>query len=210
LNKTEAMAYYIFRSIMGLWLLAVGPAMALGTGKPVDDFRLRNVNGEMVALSNYPLAKGFIVIFTCNHCPFAKLYSKRMNDLAQRFAQQSVPLLAINSMDSLLYREESFAGMQEKAKADGFQFPYLQDGEQRVGKAFGAEHTPSAYVIWKVGDQWQIKYAGLIDDNGENPESATPYIAQAVEELLQGKTVSTAHTSSFGCAIFYRKAGLGR
>ena len=133
-----------------------------------------------------------------------------MNDLAQRFAQQNVPLLAINSMDSLLYREESFAGMQQKAKADGFQFPYLQDGEQRVGKAFGAEHTPSAYVIWKVGDQWQIKYAGLIDDNGENPESATPYIAQAVEELLQGKTVSTAQTSSFGCAIFYRKAGLGR
>ncbi len=204
------MLRFNFLCSLGFCLFWAFPAIAIGPEKPVGDFRLRNVNGELVSLSDYPQAKGFIVIFTCNHCPFAKLYSKRMNDLADRFAAQNVYLLAINSMDSLLYREESFAGMQEKAKVDGFRFPYLQDAAQTVGKAFGAEHTPTAYVIWKKGNQWHIRYQGLIDDNGENAERATPFIAQAVEELLSGRAVSAPQTSSFGCAIFYRKTSRAR
>lgn len=174
-------------------------------GLVIPDFTLRNVDGRMISSVDYNNAKGFIVIFTCNHCPFAKLYSKRMNDLNGKYSKLNIPLIAINSMDSLIYADESFNNMQLKAKIDSFQFFYLQDATQIVGKQFKAEHTPTAYVIWKENNLWKIKYKGAIDDNGENPELAKPFISNAVDELLQNKTVSEPETESFGCRIFYRK-----
>jgi len=173
--------------------------------KMVLDFSLKNVNGKMVSTNNYKNAKGFIIVFTCNHCPFAKLYSKRLNNLNEKYSKLDVPLLAINSMDSLVYEEETFELMKQKAKKDKFNFPYLQDANQTIGKLFGAEHTPTAYVIWKEKNHWTVKYVGSIDDNGEYPEKATPFVANAVDELLQNKNVTQSQTESFGCRIFYRK-----
>lgn len=176
-----------------------------GTPKVIHDFNLKNVDGKMVSLSDYKEAKGFIIIFTCNHCPFAKLYSKRMNDLHTRFSKLNVPLLAINSMDTLVYEEESFALMKQKAKKDKFNFPYLQDETQEIGQAFGAEHTPMAFVIWKVNNEWVIQYKGAIDDNGMHAKQAKPFIANAVNDLIAHKEVSEPMIQSFGCRIFYRK-----
>jgi peroxiredoxin len=173
--------------------------------KMVLDFSLKNVNGKMISTNSYKNAKGFIVVFTCNHCPFAKLYSKRLNNLNAKYSKLDVPLLAINSMDSLVYEEETFELMKQKAKKDKFNFPYLQDANQTIGKLFGAEHTPTAYVIWKEKNHWTVKYVGSIDDNGEHPEKATPFISNAVDELLQNKNVTEPETESFGCRIFYRK-----
>ncbi len=173
--------------------------------KVIADFKLININEKWVSTSEYKNARGFIIIFTCNHCPFAKLYVKRLNELNTKYAALDVPLIAINSMDTLIYEEESFAKMKLKAKKDGINFPYLQDAQQTVGANFGAEHTPTAFLIWKENNKWKIKYKGAIDDNGENPSKANPLIANAVDELLQGKTVSKPETESFGCRIFYRK-----
>ncbi len=174
-------------------------------GNVVHDFALKNVDSKMVSLHDFADAKGFIVVFTCNHCPFAKLYSKRFNDLNSKYIAKGVPFLAINSMDTLVYEEESFELMKNKAQHDNFNFPYLYDCMQTVGKDFKAEHTPHAFVIWKENNQWVIKYSGAIDDNGEHPEKANPYIANAVDDLLHGKPVKMPETQSFGCAIFYRK-----
>jgi peroxiredoxin len=173
-------------------------------GKEVNDFSLRSTNGKMVSLNDVKDAKGYIIIFTCNHCPFAKLYSQRMNDLEVKYRPLGIPLLAINSMDSVLYKDERFEGMCKKSRQEKFSFSYLQDADQSVGKNFGAEHTPHAYVIWKENGKWIIKYSGAIDDNGEHPELATPYIGNAVKELLQDKPVSVPETQSFGCQIYYR------
>lgn len=172
--------------------------------KTVPDFSLRNVDGRMVSTRDFAQAKGFVVIFTCNHCPFAQLYTQRFNDLQKKYSPLGVPLLAINSMDSLIYEEESFALMQAHAKEAGFEFPYLYDDAQVVGKAFGAEHTPHAFVIWKEKGRWTIKYSGAIDDNGEEPAKAEPLLANAIEDLLAGKAVRMPQTPSFGCRIFYR------
>ena len=174
-------------------------------GGQIVDFSLKNVDNAAISLSQFKDAKGFIIVFTCNHCPFAKLYSQRYNDLNEKYKALGVPLIAINSMDSLVYEEESFDEMQLKAQSEKFNFPYLQDGSQCVGKNFNAEHTPQAYVIWKENDKWVIKYSGSVDDNGENPKKATPFIANAVNELLKNKAVSEPITESFGCRIFYRK-----
>jgi peroxiredoxin len=172
--------------------------------KRVDNFTLLNVNGQNVSTQDYKDAKGFIVIFTCNHCPFAKLYTNRFNELNTKYSNLNVPLLAINSMDTLMYEEETFKLMQQKAKQEKFNFPYLQDITQTVGKLFEAQHTPMAFVIWKENNEWLIKYKGAVDDNGAHPKLANSYVSKAVDELLSGKPVSNSETESFGCAIFYR------
>lgn len=186
-------------------ILAIGSLSLKAQEIRVSDFTLKATDDRQIALSDFPAAKGFIIVFTCNHCPFAKLYPPRFNALNSTYASKGVPLLAINSMDSLLYEEESFQKMKRKAKQEKFNFPYLQDADQTVGKKFGADHTPEAFVIWKVQGEWVVKYKGAIDDNGENAASAQSYVARAVDELLQGNPVTQPETESFGCRIFYRK-----
>lgn len=172
--------------------------------REVGSFSLRNTDNRMVSLSDYPGAKGFIVIFTCNHCPFAALYSKRLNNLNTKYSPIGVPLIAINSMDTLMYEDENFELMQQKASAAKFNFPYLHDPTQKVGKAFSASYTPQAYILWRENNKWVIRYRGAIDNNGQQPNNAKPFIENAIEELLVGKQVSKPETQSIGCAISYR------
>ena len=172
----------------------------------IDSIALNSVNGEQIKLKQYSNAKGFIIVFTCNHCPFAQLYSNRLNALHSKYSSKQVPLIAINSMDSMMYAEESFIGMQEKAKKEGFKFPYLQDAAQTFGKTFKAEHTPQAFVIWKDSSHYSIKYQGSIDDNGQDSmHIQNHYIEDAVDALLNNTPVKVPLTESFGCRIFYRK-----
>ncbi len=173
-------------------------------GKEVPAFELRNTDGKLVSMNGYKNAKGFIVVFSCNHCPFAKLYTARLNALNTKYKALNVPLLVVNPMDSLVYEDENMKGMRAWAKSQHFNFPYLQDAAQSVAKAFYAAHTPQAFVLWKTGDKWIVRYSGAIDDNGKHPEQAHSFVAKAVDELLQGKTVSEPENLSFGCAIHYR------
>jgi len=172
----------------------------------IRDFYLQNVDGKMLSLSSFPDAKGFIIVFTCNHCPFAKLYPPRLNDLHKKYKALGVPLIAISSTDTLVYEEDTYPKMIQKATKEKFLFPYLFDGEQAVAKMFAAQKTPHAFVIWKEHDAWAIKYNGAIDDNGAEPEKArNRYVANAVDELLAGKDVAVIETKSIGCQIYFRK-----
>jgi hypothetical protein len=156
-------------------------------------------------VNNYKNARGFIIVFTCNHCPFAKLYTKRLNDLNKKYKLLDVPVIAINPMDSLVYEDENAAGMKAWATNQHFNFPYLQDGTQAVARSFYALHTPQAFVIWKENDKWMVRYSGAIDNNGQHPEMAKPFIANAVDALLNNKLPAEAENRSFGCAIHYRQ-----
>ena len=137
----------------------------------------------------------------------AKLYSERLNKINEKYKTQKVYLLAINSMDTLAYAEESFKLMQKKATKDKFNFPYLQDKKQVVAKQFNATHTPQAFIIWKNkgSNKFLIKYQGAIDDNATEPENAgNHYLTSAIDDLLQNKPVAKPKTDSFGCRIFFR------
>ena len=171
----------------------------------IKNFSLKNVNNKIVSLSGFKNAKGFMIVFTCNKCPMAKFYSERLNKLNDIYKSKGVYLLAINSMDTLAYAEESFKLMKKKATKDKLTFPYLQDKLQEVAKQFKATHTPQAFVIWKdKKGQFTIKYKGAIDDNAGDATNAKPFLANAVEELLNNKSVSETNTESFGCRIFFR------
>jgi len=175
--------------------------------KQVVDFSLLNVDGHIVSLKDYPGAKGFIIVFTCNHCPFAKLYPKRLNDLNNKYKSLGIPLIAISSTDTFKYPEDSYAKMHAVAKKKKFSFPYLYDSDQSVAKNFKADKTPHAFVIWKDNDgSYKIKYSGAIDDNGSEPDKVTePFVANAVDDLLNGFPVRKAQTSSIGCKIYFRQ-----
>lgn len=186
--------------------LALSPVYALAGARVVRDFSLKNVDGKMVSLNNYPKAKGFIIIFTCNHCPFAKLYPPRLNELYKKYLPQGVPLIAISSTDTVVFEEDSFSEMVAKARRESFSFPYLYDDKQVAASTFTAQKTPHAFVIWKVSGEWVVKYNGAIDDNGTEPALVKRhYVADAVDALLAGKEPLVKETKSIGCQIHLRK-----
>jgi peroxiredoxin len=174
-------------------------------GTEIKDFRLLSTDGDSVSLSDFPDAKGFIIIFTSNHCPFAKLYPQRLNDLHNIFSVQQVPLLAIRSTDVTLMKDDSFEKMQKLARLENLEYPYLADDSQETGRNFKAEKTPHAFVIWKVNNKWIIRYSGAIDDNGAEPENVKrAYVKEAVDSLLLNRDVTIPVTKSVGCVIKYR------
>jgi len=176
-----------------------------GGVKTVPDFSLKNVDGQFVSLKNYLEAKGFILIFTCNHCPFAKLYPPRLNDLNAKYSKLGVPLIAISSTDTITYEEDAWPKMVEKARDEQFNFPYLFDGDQAVAKQYAAQKTPHAFVVWKFDGQWVVRYSGAIDDNGAEPENVqNRFVENAVEALLTGREVAVRETKSIGCQIIFR------
>ena len=174
--------------------------------KTIANFKLKSATtNKWVSLSDYKDVKGFIVIFTCNKCPMAKFYSQRLNQMNEKYKKMGVPLVALNSMDTLAYAEESFRRMQQKVKKEQLNFPYLQDKKQNVAKEFKAVNTPQAFVIWKVKGKYIVQYEGAIDDNaGDNDKVKNHFLTDAVDQLLQGNEVKVPKSESFGCKIFYR------
>jgi len=168
-------------------------------------FSLKNIDGNSVSLKDYPNAKGFIIVFTCNHCPFAKLYPKRLNTLNKKYEKAGFPLIAISSTDTVLYAEDTYDNMVIKAKKEKFNFPYLYDSTQSVAKLFKAERTPQAFVLLKENNNWVIKYNGAIDDNGAEPKKVkVDYVSEAVDALLKNQKVLITETKSIGCKIMFR------
>ena len=195
----------LFTGKLKLFIVIIALVISIPT-KAQFDFSLKNVDGKSVSLSDNPNAKGYIIVFTCNHCPFAKLYPKRLNQLNKKYSLLGVPLIAISSTDTIMYAEDCYDKMIAKAKSGKYNFPYLYDSAQSVAKNYNAERTPQAFVIWKENDKWVVKYKGAIDDNGAEPKLVNEnYVANAVDELLKGNQVKQPITGSVGCKINFRK-----
>ena len=174
-------------------------------GDKATDFSLRNVDDKMVSLKDYNGSKGFIVVFTCNHCPFSKAYESRILDLDKKYAELGYPVIAINSNDVNKSPDDSYELMQELAKEKNYSFPYLYDETQEIAKTYGATRTPHAYILKKETNGLIVKYIGAIDDNADEPENAKiRYIQLAVDALISGKEVATKETKAIGCTIKWK------
>ena len=195
-----------FLFLLVVTLFALSSFTFIEKEKSISNFKLKSATtNKWVSLSDYKDAKGFIIIFTSNKCPMAKFYSQRLNQMYDKYIKVGVTLIAINSMDTLAYADESFRRMQLKVNKENLNFPYLQDKIQNVAKEFKAINTPQAFVIWKVKGKYIIKYEGAIDDNaGEIEKIKNHYLTDAVDQLIQGNEVKVPKSESFGCKIFYR------
>lgn len=189
------------------FVLGSALALAYGIGDTVQDFQLRNVDGELLSLSQYGKeARGVIVVFTCNSCPYAKAYEQRIIELHKTFAPQGFPVMAIQPNDPERSPEDSFEKMQQRAAAQGYPFPYLWDQTQEVARRFGARRTPHVYVLLRRGEHFTVEYIGAIDDNTEDPQTVTRrYVADAVTALLRGETPPVRETRAIGCTIKWRR-----
>jgi glutathione peroxidase-family protein len=191
-------------ALLALVLFSFSPA-GYKTGDEVSDFSLKNIDGKMVSLRNYADAKGFIIVFTCNHCPFAKAYESRIIDLDKKYAAKGFPVIAINPNDPNTVPEDSYDNMIARAKEKNYSFPYLFDETQDVAHAFGATRTPHVFVVKKENGKNILKYIGAIDNNSEEPEKVTQrFVEDAVNALLSGKSVPTTETKAIGCTIKWR------
>ncbi|RYG34545.1 MAG: thioredoxin family protein [Chitinophagaceae bacterium] len=178
------------------------PPAGYKIGDIASDFRLKNIDGKMVSLADYKTAKGFIVVFTCNHCPYAKAYEDRIIALNKMYAAKGYPVIAINPNNPEKQAEDSFPLMQQRAKEKGFTFPYLFDDGQKVYPQYGATKTPHVFVLEKTAKGNAVRYIGAIDDNHEDASAVkTKYVESAVNALLNNKTISPAETKAIGCSI---------
>lgn len=188
--------------IVAILLPIVIYAQGYKVGDKASDFRLKNTDGNYVSLSDYKDAKGFVVIFTCNHCPFAKAYQDRIIQLDKDYKTKGYPVIAINPNDPELVPDDSYDNMVIRAKEKGYTFPYLLDEKQEVYRKYGARHTPHAFLLVKNGNDYIIKYIGSIDDNYQDATKVTqPYLANAIDNVIQGKDPDPSETKAIGCSI---------
>ncbi|MDO6595586.1 thioredoxin family protein [Oceanihabitans sp. 2_MG-2023] len=167
-------------------------------GDTAEDFLLKNVDGSMVSLASIKNAKGYIVTFTCNECPFSKLYEDRLIALNNTYATKGYPVVAINS-NNPSNEKEGYEAMQTRAKEKGFTFPYLVDEGQKLYPKYGAVRTPHIFLLDK---DLTVQYIGTIDDNAKSPENVkTKYVEDAIAALEKGEKPNPSTTKAIGCPI---------
>lgn len=180
-------------------------AQGYEVGDIATDFRLLNVDGNYVSMADYEDAKGIVLIFSCNHCPYVVAYEDRMIELHNTYAPQGFPVVAVNSNDSIAEPRDSYTKMIERAEEKNFPFDYLVDADQLIYPEYGATRTPHVFLLEKEGDQFRVAYIGAIDDNYRD-ESAVeePFLANAIDALLAGERPDPEFTRAIGCTIKVR------
>jgi peroxiredoxin len=187
--------------------VAASPVEGYQVGSKVADFKLKNTDGKMVALSDYKDAKGVIVIFDCNTCPYSKAYNERIIALNEKYASQGFPVVAIQPNDPQVSPGDSYEEMVKLAKSKSYKFPYLFDETQGVATAFGATNTPHVFILKRDGKDFTVKYIGAIDDSARDASAVTKkYVEDAVDALLSGKDVVSAKTKAVGCTIKWKNS----
>ncbi len=192
--------------IIVLALALTGSAMLLAGGYKVGDkaadFKLENVDGKIISLADYSDAKGFVVVFTCNNCPYAKAYQDRIIELDKKYKAKGYPVIAINPNDIGLKPDDNLEAMATRAKDKGYTFPYLKDASYKVYKEYGATRTPHIYVLTKQDGELVVSYIGAIDDNYQDAEAVKqPYLENALNALLASNEPDPSFTKAIGCSI---------
>ena len=201
-NQTLMKRTFVFFFLLAACVAAF--AQGLQVGDVASSFSLLNVDGNMVSPDDeaYDDAEGYIVIFTCNSCPYAVAYEDRIIELHNTFASQGYPVIAINP-NATRPAADSYENMIVRADEKNFEFPYLFDETQEITTAYGAKRTPHLYLLQKSdnGDK-VVRYIGTLDNNAMDEDAAdVNYVANAINELKAGESVSQPNTKAIGCGI---------
>ena len=170
--------------------------MSLSIGDPVPTFTLPAAGGGEAGLTDDLPA---VVIFTCNHCPYALAWHDRILDVAR---EADIPVLLVNPNDGERYPRDSFAAMQERVSADGgWPAPYLRDEDQSVARAFGAKTTPDVFVVGRDG---ALAYRGAPDADHQDPSQGAAWLRAAVDAVLAGRRADPLETEPVGCSVKWK------
>lgn len=167
-------------------------------------FKLHGTDGEIHSSHIHDDKKALVVIFTCNHCPYARAYVSRIARLVDKFEPQGVGFFAISANDVVQYPSDSLENMHEVGKLMHMNGNYLYDESQEVAHSFGAQRTPEVFIF---DINKKLAYHGAIDNNWEDADKATEhYVANALSFLLQGKEPAVKETPAVGCSIKWKPA----
>jgi len=184
--------------------VAVTDAAGYKVGDKASDFSLKNVDGSMVSMAGMKEAKGYIITFTCNHCPYSVMYEDRLIALHNEYAPKGYPVIAINPNDPAVQVGDSFDDMVVRAKEKEFPFVYLFDDGQKVYPKYGATRTPHVFLLDK---DLTVQYIGAIDDNARDVEDVTTnYVVNAIKALESGAKPDPNFTKAIGCSIKAKKS----
>lgn len=188
--------------------LVSNKAEGLTVGDMAPNFNLKNVDGKNYSLedikdANGEVAKGYIVTFTCNTCPVAKMYEERIIALHNKMAPKGYPVVAIQPNDPEVKPGDSFAEMQARAEDKAYPFVYLLDDGQEIFPQYGASRTPEVYLLDATH---KLRYHGAIDDNSGDAEGVTVnYVEKAVTALENGQDPNPSDIKAVGCSIKVKK-----
>jgi peroxiredoxin len=186
-----------------LMLVAVLALMALKPGEKMPAGDVKLTGEKETTLSELKGKNGTLVIVTCNGCPYAVAWEKRIVELGNGCAAKGIGAVAINPNDPGISSGDSLEKTLARAKKAGFQFPYVVDGSQAVSKALGASKTPECYLFDKDGT---LVYHGAVDDNSKDASKVEKhFLREAIEALAAGKAIPVAETKALGCGVKYRK-----
>lgn len=175
--------------------------VSIGDASPVFD-KLPGTDGKDYGLSNFEKKEVVVVVITCNHCPVAVAYEDRLIEFTKKFADKSDSKVGIVAINVNLGEDDAMPKMKERAKAKGFNFPYLIDESQQIARKLGARVTPEVFVLNK---DRKIVYMGAFDDNMNEKKVSKKYVEDAVEALLKGEKIATTETQPKGCGVRFEK-----
>lgn len=210
MSKTMKRTFILVTGVLAvvavLFMNALEPTPGYGVGDYANDFDLPNVDGKSVSMADYKDAKGFIVVFTCNTCPYAKAYESRIIDLDKKYASKGFPVIAINPNDITKQPGDTMDEMKKRSDKQGYSFPYLRDDSQDVAKAFGATKTPHVYVLNKESaDKYKVEFIGAIDDSPNDAgDVSETYVEDVIDALLSGGKPSVTEKRAIGCTIKWK------
>ena len=172
----------------------------VGLGKVAPDFHLEGTDRKRYSLKEFE-NKPLVVIFTCNHCPYAQAVESRLIRLASEYLD-SVYFVAINSNDVINYPEDSMENMRKRAKNNHYPFPYLLDKSQDVAKRYGAVCTPDIFLF---NSEKQLEYRGRFDNNWQDQRSVSSEdLKYAIDAVLDAKKPNKTQYPSMGCNIKWK------
>jgi peroxiredoxin len=176
--------------------------MSPAIGDHAPDFELPDTDGVKHALGGDG-APATVVIFTCNHCPYALAWHQRTAEAARDYADRGVKFLAINPNDADRYPRDSYAAMQERVRREpgSWPMPYLHDATQAVARAYGAKTTPDVFVVDAGG---ALRYRGAPDADHEDEGQHAAWLRDAIDAILAGREPERAETRPVGCSIKWK------
>jgi len=175
--------------------------LPLGTQAP--DFKLLNVDGKWVSLSDFRDKKALVVIFMCNHCPYVKHVASELTRVSRDYMPKGMGFVGISSNDVDAHPDDAPEMMKAEAIKQGYPFPYLYDADQSVAVAYRAACTPDIFVF---DSAHRLVYRGQLDDS--RPKTDRPLTGKdlrgALDCLLADQTVATEQKPSIGCNIKWK------
>jgi peroxiredoxin len=178
--------------------------LSLGDVAPMVTVKMKSVDGREQSIADVQGAKGTLVMFSCNHCPYVKAWEDRIAAIGNGAPAKGIGVIVINPNDPSEYPDDGYAEMQKRAKEKGFAFPYVVDATSDVARAFGATRTPEVYLFDAAG---KLAYKGAIDDNAQDADKVkSRYLTDAIDALSSGREIAEKESKAIGCSIKFRSA----